>query len=113
MATTHESCRDFRVDRVAWANDLSRKGMFDGFEFVNLSILGEEEMDEDNENKGYIEFQVTFKARDDGNNSIAGRETVIVERSTFLRNPIDGTWSYASGEVRSDVAGLEDATLNA
>jgi uncharacterized protein YchJ len=108
MATTHESCRDYREDRVAWANDLHRKGMFDGFEFVNLSA-GEEEME--NENEGFIEFKVVFRARDDGKNSVAG-ETVISERSKFRRNA-DGTWSYASGDVRSDVAGLEGTTLNA
>ena len=111
MATTHESCRDYREDRVAWANDLHRKGMFDGFEFVKLSA-GEEEMDKDNENEGYIEFKVTFRARNDGKNSVAGQETVISERSKFIRNPTDGSWTYASGDVRSDVAGLEGTTLN-
>lgn len=111
MATTHESCRDYREDRVAWAKDLHRKGMFDGFEFVNLSA-GEEEVNKDNENEGYIVFKVTFRARNDGKTSVAGQETVISERSKFIRNPSDGTWSYASGDVRSDVAGLEGATLN-
>ncbi len=110
MATTHESCRDYREDRIAWANDLHRKGMFDGFEFVGLSA-GEEETE--NENEGFIEFKVIFRARNDGKNSVAGHETVISERSKFLRNPTDGTWSYASGDVRSDVAGLEGTTLNA
>ncbi|KAL7430887.1 hypothetical protein ACHAXH_006779 [Discostella pseudostelligera] len=111
MDTTHESCRDYREDRVAWANDLHRKGMFDGFEFEKLSA-GDEEMDQENDNEGYIEFKVTFRARHDGKHSVAGQETVISERSRFLRNPTDGTWSYASGDVRSDVAGLEGATLN-
>jgi uncharacterized protein YchJ len=85
--------------------------MFDGFEFVKLSA-GEEEMDKDNENEGYIEFKVTFRARNDGKNSVAGQETVISERSKFIRNPTDGSWTYASGDVRSDVAGLEGTTLN-
>lgn len=113
MATTHESCRDFRKDRVAWANDLNKCGMFDSFEFVSLSS-GEEEIDDTNENAGFVEFKVTFRAkkRGDGNDAVAGQETVISERSRFLRNPVDGSWSYASGDVRSDVAGLENATLN-
>ncbi|KAL3815751.1 hypothetical protein ACHAXA_004953 [Cyclostephanos tholiformis] len=109
MATTHESCRDYRDDRVAWAKDLNRNGMFDGFDFVSLSA-GEEEIDVDDENTGYVEFKVTFRAR--GGGGIAGQETVISERSRFLRNPTDGSWSYASGDIRSDVAGLEGAILN-
>jgi uncharacterized protein YchJ len=114
MATTHESCRDYREDRVAWANDLNRNGMFDSFEFVDLSA-GEEEIDELDENVGFVEFKVTFRAKEGGyggSEPVAGRETVISERSRFLRNPVDGSWSYASGDVRSDVAGLEGATLN-
>lgn len=114
MATTHESCRDYKDDRVAWANDLNRNGMFDSFDFVSLSA-GEEEIDVDDENVGFIEFKVTFRARGGQGviiDSVAGKETVISERSTFLRNPADGSWSYASGDVRSDVAGLEDAMLN-
>jgi hypothetical protein len=113
MATTHKSCRDYKDDRVGWANDLNRNGMFDSFDFVSLSA-GEEEIDVDDENVGYIEFKVTFRAKGGGgtiNDSVAGQETVISERSTFLRNP-DGSWSYASGDVRSDVAGLEGAMLN-
>ena len=120
ISTTHESCGDYREDRVSWANDMNRNGMFDSFEFVNL-IPGEEEIDAlDEENAGFVEFRVTFRAKESngwgggGNNNdiVAGRETVIVERSRFLRNPVDGSWSYASGDVRSDVAGLEGATLN-
>ena len=113
MATTHESCRDYREDRVGWANDMNRSGMFDSFEFVYLSA-GEEEIDELDENAGFVEFKVRFRAKErgDGNDPVAGRETVISERSRFLRNPDDGSWSYASGDVRSDVAGLESATLN-
>jgi uncharacterized protein YchJ len=117
MATTHESCRDYKEDRVSWATDMNRNGMFDSFDFVDLSV-GEEENDElDDKNAGFVEFKVRFRAKEessrgDGNNIVAGRETVISERSRFLRNPVDGSWSYASGDVRSDVAGLESATLN-
>lgn len=72
---------------------------------------GEEEAG-DNENEGYLEFKVTLRAKEDKNDSVAGQETVISERSRFLRDS-EGTWTYASGDVRSDVAGLEDTTLNA
>lgn len=113
MSTTHPSCRDYREDHVAWAKDLNKGGMFDSFEFVKVEA-GPEEMSEDNENEGFIEFKVTLRAKEDRNGSVpAGQETVISERSRFLRDPNDGSWSYASGDVRSDVAGLEDTTLNA
>jgi len=111
MESTHESCRDWRQDKVAWANDLDRSGMFDSFEFVKLEH-GEEEVSEGDENKGYIDFKVTLRAKEDRLDSLAGQETVISERSTFLRNPDDLTWAYASGDVRSDVVGLEDTSLN-
>lgn len=112
MATTHPSCRDYREDRVAWAKDLDKGGMFDSFEFVGLEAGAEEPSEDGNENVGFVEFKVTLRAKEDGNGSVAGRETVISERSRFLRDPTDGSWSYASGDVRSDVAGLEDTTLN-
>ena len=113
MKTTHPICRDWREDRVAWAKDLNKGGMFDSFEFVKLQV-GEEEMSKDNENEGYVEFKVTLRAKEDNEvDAVAGQETVISERSKFLRDPSDGSWSYASGDVRSDVAGLEDTTLNA
>ena len=111
LDTTHETCRDWREDKVAWANDLDKGGMFDSFEFVNLSA-GPEEMSEDDENAGYVEFKVTLRAKEDKNDKVAGQETVISERSRFIRNPDDGSWSYASGDVKADVAGLEDVTLN-
>lgn len=112
MDTTHPTCRDYREDAVAWARDLNKGGMFDSFEFVNLEA-GEEEMSMDDANEGFLNFKVTLRAKEDRNGSAAGQEMIISERSRFLRNPKDGSWSYASGDVRSDVAGLEDAKLNA
>jgi len=112
LDTTHESCRDYREDKVAWAKDLDKGGMFDSFEFVKLQA-GEEEMSKDDENCGYVEFKVTLRAKEDKYDTVAGQETVISERSRFLRNLEDGSWSYASGDVRSDVVGLEDTQLNA
>ena len=108
MNTTHPTCRDHRPDRVAWAKDLHKNGMFDSFEFVKLEI-GKEESGP-NENEGFVDFKVTLKAKEGG--SGAGQETVISEKSRFLRDPKDGSWSYASGDVRSQVAGLEETTLN-
>ncbi|KAL9189275.1 hypothetical protein ACHAXT_011765 [Thalassiosira profunda] len=111
MDTTHETCRDWRDDHVAWARDLNKGGMFDSFDFVQLEA-GEEEPGE-NENEGYVTFKVTLRAKEDRGSAVAGQETVISERSKFLWDPEDGSWSYASGDVRSDVAGLEETTLNA
>jgi len=113
MDTTHPDCRDYREDRIAWAKDLNKGGMFDSFEFVKLEA-GEEELSDDDENVGFVEFKVTLRAKEDrGASAVAGQETVISERSKFVRDPSDGSWSYASGDVRSEVAGLEDTTLNA
>eukprot|EP00980_Cylindrotheca_fusiformis_P009196 scaffold2003_cov139-Cylindrotheca_fusiformis.AAC.12 len=111
METTHETCRDYREDRVAWAKDLNKSGMFDSFDFVNLDA-GAEELSLENENEGFIEFKVTLRAREDTPSGLAGQETVVTERSRFLRDDSDKSWKYASGDVRSDVAGLEGATLN-
>ncbi|KAL7429299.1 hypothetical protein ACHAXM_001671 [Skeletonema potamos] len=110
MDTTHETCRDYREDKVAWANDLNRGGMFDSFTFVKLKTIKEEEGGDENES--FIEFKVTLRANEDRGGSVAGQETVISERSRFLRSATDGAWTYASGEVKSDVAGLEDVALN-
>lgn len=43
MESTHESCRDWRQDKVAWANDLDRSGMFDSFDFVKLVSLPDDD----------------------------------------------------------------------
>ena len=64
-----------------------------------------------------MEFKVTLTAKKDdfvtdATAALAGQETVISERSRFLRDAEDGTWLYASGDVRSEVVGLEDTTLN-
>lgn len=113
MDTTHEECRDHREDKVAWAKDLNKGGMFDSFEFVKLEA-GEEEMSDDNDNEGFVDFSLTLRVKEgNSDNAVAGQETGISERSRFLRDPKDGSWRYASGDVRSDVAGLEETTLNA
>ncbi|KAL3803862.1 hypothetical protein HJC23_004024 [Cyclotella cryptica] len=116
MDSTHETCRDYLEDRVAWANSLNKYGMFDSFEFVKLEP-GPEELSAENENEGFIEFNVTLRAKDpsyleDVSTMISGQETKITERSRFVRDPTTGVWTYASGEVRSNVAGLEDTSLN-
>ena len=106
IRTTHPTCRDYRKDLVTWAKDLNKEGMFDSYEFVKLEA-GSEEFNSGNENEGYVNFKVTLQAKDS-----TKQETIISERSTFVRNPNDGSWTYSSGDVRSDVAGLEDLTLN-
>ena len=110
ISTTHETCRDHRDDKIAWAKDLNKSGMFDSFEFVGLEA-GPEEPGE-NENEGYLDFKVTLRDKGERDLELAGKETVISERSKFVRDPETGVWSYSSGEVRSEVAGLEDTVLN-
>lgn len=85
--------------------------------FYILVKLDAGEEEPSNENEGFIEFKVTLRARENtatlaGGANLPGQETVITERSRFVRDSNTGSWSYASGDVRSDVAGLEDTTLN-
>lgn len=133
METTHPTCRDYQDNKIAWAKDLNRAGMFDSFELNGLHIGPEiyDANDDNNEdidrpshsNRATIEIEVHMKARqessrtakenndDDDPAAIAGQETIIQEKSVFLRDS-EGVWSYASGDVRSQVAGLEDTRLN-
>ena len=102
IQTTHPTCRDYKENKVTWAKDLNREGMFDSTEFVEL-IPGETQGDDE---KATLEFQVRMRSKD-GEKS----ETVVSEKSVFLRDA-KGLWSYSTGEVRSQAAGLEDAILN-
>lgn len=111
IESTHPSCRDYRDDKVAWAKDLDKKGMFDSFEFVGLTILGDEVITSDDE--GYVEFQVRMRANRRTSSHLEGQVTTIQERSKFIKNESNGVWSYATGDVRSTVQGVEDVVLNA
>ena len=123
IRTTHEECRDYQDDKVAWAKDLDKQGMFDSFEFVELEILEEDGKDGENndENEAFLDFKVRLRGRSLEDvptrsrslSSVEGEETVISERSKFLRDPESGVWTYAGGDVRSSVQGLEDVSLNA
>lgn len=103
IATTHPECRDFSTDKTKWAKDLNKNGMFDSFDFVSLApgacTPGT------HENEAFLEFQVTLRARDG-----SGDTTIILEKSRFLKE--NNSWLYAGGQVRSQMAGLEDAVLN-
>jgi len=129
LATTHPTNRDYREDKIAWAKELHKEGMFDSFDFVRLEI-GKEEGGREDENEGFLEFQVTLRGRGSSSSSgdngggrgggggrqsaaaVAGLETVVKERSRFLRDAESGIWFYAGGDVTSEVAGLEDTPLN-
>lgn len=123
IRTTHPECRDYREDKVAWAKDLNKEGMFDSFEFVGLEVVDDQDGSAEvaDENEAFLEFRVRLKGRSleeaplrsRSLSSIEGEETIVSERSRFLRNPESGEWKYAGGDVRSTVKGLEDTTLNA
>lgn len=105
--STHPTCRDYRENQQIWAQDLNASGMFDSFEFVQLQA-GPEEYATDNADKATIDFKVRLRAKTGDQ-----QETVVSEKSTFLKDAASGNvWTYASGQVRSDVEGLEDAILN-
>jgi hypothetical protein len=61
MDTTHETYRDNREDRIAWAIDLNMGGMFDSFDFTNLEARPEEAGADENE--GFI-LPAQHQARD-------------------------------------------------
>ncbi|CAB9516951.1 UPF0225 protein [Seminavis robusta] len=103
IQTTHATCRDFRDNKVTWAKDLNRDGMFDSFDFIELQPGPEEIVG----SKAYIDFTVRMRSRDGEQ-----QETIVSEKSLFLIDPDTQIWSYASGEVRSGVQGLEDTILN-
>jgi SEC-C motif-containing protein len=107
IATTHPSCRDYQPDKITWAKDLNKRGMFDSYTFEGLEVLKEENNGDSDE--AFIEFQVTLKER----NNNDPKTTIIQERSKFLRDSDTKIWSYASGDVRSTNQGLEDIQLNA
>jgi SEC-C motif-containing protein len=122
IQTTHEVCRDYNPDnnRIVWAKELNKNGMFDSFEFIGLDIINE---DIESDNEAYLDFTVRLRGRtiDDSPkrteqsslSSIEGEETVVSEKSKFIKDPVTKIWKYAGGDVRSNVKGLDDITLNA
>jgi len=130
IQTTHPQCRDYQKDQIKWAQELDANGMFDSFDFIQLQITDDEDTSEDNNkeatNEAYLEFTVRLRARsmekpsllnrlsqsDSITTSIKGEETVVKEKSKFIKDDTTGVWKYAGGDVRSDVKGLEDTTLN-
>jgi SEC-C motif domain protein len=121
IETTHPSSRDYRDDKIAWAQDLNKNGMFDSFQFVRLEILQDSDLSiTENIFEDYIEFQVTIQAKILRQQSqkptmlqtIDGQYTTIKEKSKFLKDSGTGIWAYASGEIRSNVIGIENVVLN-
>ena len=77
IRTTHPSCRDYQEDKIAWAKELNKNGMFDSFEFVGLKILGEEEHKSDTE--AFVEFEVKLKANQRTGSMLKGQFTSILD----------------------------------
>ena len=110
IRTTHPSCRDYQADKVAWAKKLDKNGMFDSFEFSGLTLLGNEEHVNDSE--AFVEFEVRLRANQRTGTTLEGQTTTVRERSKFLKDQETGVWTYASGDVRSTVEGVEEVMLN-
>jgi len=109
MDTTHPSCGDYMKDRLKWANNLNREGMFDSYDFLGFEY-GAEEISDD-ETEGFIEFRVSLRANGTIDPEFFGNEITVREKSRFVRGK-DLSWKYASGNVFTDVGGLEDVVLN-
>lgn len=101
IESTHPTCRDYQEDRIAWAKSLNKNGMFDSYEFVNLNVIDQEESGEE---EAFVNFQVILRSNE------SGEETTVAEKSRFIKQ--GGKWTYASGDVRSTVQGLDDIILN-
>lgn len=133
IQTTHPTNRDYRTNKVLWAKDLHRSGMFDSYEFIGLediNIIENAPMDNDNNNNNnnnddddvaYIEFKVRLRVKENDGTMIAGQETIISERSKFIRmletninddKTNNGYWLYASGDVKSTIVGWNNTILN-
>jgi len=111
IRTTHPSCRDYQEDKIAWAKELNKNGMFDSFEFAGLTVLGDENHTSDTE--AFVEFEVKLRANQRTRSVLEGQITNVRERSKFLKDEETGAWTYASGDVRSTVDGVDDIVLNA
>jgi len=109
LDTTHETCRDYRENRITWAKDMNKNGMFDSFQFVALEpgpeIFGKDDKEV------FIDFKVRMQAVKDFGDCVTGQEMVIGEKSRFICDD-SGKWTYASGDVSSLIEGLEDMILN-
>ena len=112
MESTHETCRDYRNDRIAWVKDLNKSGMFDSYEFIGLENIGEIEYSNDEKDEAFVSFEVRLRAHEDTGSYVEGQEIVIREKSRFLRDGNPLRWRYSSGEVTSKVAGMENIILN-
>lgn len=112
MDTTHPTCRDFRTDRVAWAKSLHEAGMFNEYEFVALEDVGDVDRGA-HDDEAFLDFKVRMRKLEKGEEEgeLEG-EVVLAERSRFLRDGDPLRWTYASGEVRTKIAGIDDVVLN-
>ena len=110
MDTTHITCREYSDNRIAWAKELNKDGMFDSFDFCGLEILKDDD-------DGNVEFKVTMRMKKGATSTTTtasideGTNISVIEKSKFIKDDF-GKWLYASGEVRPVVKGLEDAILN-
>jgi SEC-C motif-containing protein len=108
MESTHEECRDFQEDKVDWAKNLHKGGMFDSYDFVGLEVGTEEAGSADNE--AFLDFKVQLRANAKSSKQLEGEMMTVMEKSRFLRD--EKGYRYAGGDVRTDVAGIEDVVLN-
>jgi SEC-C motif-containing protein len=108
IESTHEECRDFQEDKVDWAKNLHKGGMFDSYDFVGLEVGTEEAGRADNE--AFLDFKVQLRANAKSSSTLEGEMMTVMEKSRFLRD--EKGYRYAGGDVRTDVAGIEDVVLN-
>mmetsp|Transcript_19235 Transcript_19235/g.24787 ORF Transcript_19235/g.24787 Transcript_19235/m.24787 type:complete len:254 (-) Transcript_19235:201-962(-) len=94
IQTTHEDASEYSTNRIQWAKELNKRGMFDDYTFVNLEIMGDTLFENDEETEATLEFQVRLRSTT-GSGQV--EETLIRENSIF-RKSNDG-WLYVDGKV--------------
>jgi len=111
MESTHPTCSDFRKDKLKWVKDLNKSGMFDSYEFAELKDISQIEQGSD-DNEAFVTFKVSLRANENTGPYLQGQEITIQEKSKFLRDGEPLRWRYASGDITSEIQGIENVKLN-
>ena len=125
LKTTHPDCSDYQSDKIKWAKDMNKGGMFDGYDFVGLEILSDTVYSDENSAEAFLEFQVRLAKRNDSpitkstDVTSDAEEVIVAEKSRFLKASKETTetsptrandseegpavptsgWLYVSGDI--------------
>ncbi|KAL7557802.1 hypothetical protein ACA910_003847 [Epithemia clementina (nom. ined.)] len=122
LQTTHPDCSDYQENKIKWAKELNKQGMFDDFNFVALEIFGDTTYSGGNnsigettkslnelaaeEEEAFLKFKVRLAKRSPvlaatPNPNGKRDEVVVTENSRFLKADDTQGWLYVSGDVET------------